>query len=68
MSVNASKTELAVMVWAKAIIAGLLAGTVMYSIIAQVPVDERLIELIVLLLAGYFGFSAKLYRDGARRE
>ena len=67
MSIGASKKEMVVMVWAKAIIAGLLAGTVMYSVIAQVPVDEQLIEMIVLLLAGYFGFSAKLYRDSVHR-
>lgn len=64
MELRVSARELKVMVWAKAIIAVLLAGVVVYSIVAGIPVDADLLKVILALLAGYFGFSAKLYYSG----
>jgi len=61
MDLRVSARELQVMAWAKAIIAVLLAGVVVYSIVAGIPVDADLLKVILALLAAYFGFSAKLY-------
>ena len=64
MKIRVSARELQVMAWAKAIIAVLLAGVVVYSIVAGIPVDADLLKVILALLAAYFGFSAKLYYSG----
>jgi len=64
MDIRVSARELRVMVWAKAIIAVLLAGVVIYSVVAGIPVDADLLKVILALLAGYFGFSAKVYYSG----
>jgi len=61
-----NSTELKYMALAKAVIAVLLVIVVFYSVVAQVAIDERLIQLILMLLGGYFGFSAKMYFDAAR--
>ena len=64
MDVRMSAREVRVMAWAKAVIAVMLAGVVVYSIVAGIPVDADLLKVILALLAGYFGFSAKLYYFG----
>jgi len=58
---NGGSLAVKLMAVAKAVIAVLLAGVVVYSIVAHIPMDGELVKLIFLLLAGYFGFSAKMY-------
>lgn len=64
MKLQVSAREMRVMAWGKTIIAALLAGVVVYSIVAGIPVDADLLRVILALLAAYFGFSAKLYYSG----
>jgi hypothetical protein len=65
MKLQASAREMRVMAWGKTIVAVLLAGVVVYSIVAGIPVDANLLKVILALLAAYFGFSAKLYYSGS---
>lgn len=50
----------------KAIIAGMLAGTMCYCVITGIPIPEELAKIGGLVLAVYFGYSAKLYHDSER--
>lgn len=61
MARGASDRELLIMVGAKTVICVMLAGVVGYSIVAEVAVDAELLKVILLLLASYFGFSARMY-------
>jgi len=58
--------DMTLMAAAKAVIAVMLAGVVVYSIVAHVEIDAELVKVIVLLLAGYFGFSARMYYNHGR--
>lgn len=60
MKIRISVRELRVMVWGKTVVAVLLAGVVAYSIIAGTPVDAELLKVVLVLLAGYFGLSARV--------
>ena len=51
----------------KAVIALLLVGVVVYTVVAGVAIPELVMQLVLLVLGVYFGFSAKLYRDNAKR-
>ncbi len=61
MENGTSDKEMLVMAIAKAVVCVLMAGVVGYSMIAEVSVDAELLKVILLLLASYFGFSAKMY-------
>lgn len=61
MTKRSGRRVLVLMAWTKAIISVLLAGVVGYSIVAGIPVDAKLLKVILALLAGYFGLSAKVY-------
>lgn len=65
MKKQARDKELVIMAGAKAIICALLAGVVVYSIVAGIPVDAGLLKVILALLAGYFGLSAGTYYRGS---
>lgn len=67
MGNGTSDTEMLVMAIAKAVVCVLLAGVVGYSMIAEVSVDAELLKVILLLLASYFGFSAKMYYSSSGR-
>lgn len=44
---------------AKAVVCVLLVVVIGYSVVAEVALDVDLVKLIALLLAGYFGVSAR---------
>jgi len=67
MANGTSDREMLVMAIAKAVVCVLLAGVVGYSIIGGVTVDAELLKVILLLLASYFGFSAKMYYASSGR-
>jgi len=67
MTNGTSDKEMLVMAIAKAVVCVLLAGVVGYSIIGGVSVDAELLKVILLLLASYFGFSAKMYYGSSGR-
>ena len=67
MGNGTSDKEMLVMAIAKAVVCVLLAGVVGYSIIAGVSVNAELLKVILLLLASYFGFSAKMYYASSGR-
>ena len=52
--------------WTKALISVMLAGVVVYSIVAGVAVDAELLKVILALLAAYFGLSARLYHSAGK--
>lgn len=60
---NAGDTELLIMAWTKALIAVLLVGAGCYCLITGVALPEHVLEVGLLVLGAYFGFSAKVYRD-----
>ena len=67
MTNGTSDREMLVMAIAKAVVCVLLAGVVGYSIIAGVSVNAELLKVILLLLASYFGLSAKMYYASSGR-
>jgi len=67
MGDGTSDTEMLIMAVAKAVVCVLLAGVVGYSIVAGVSVDAELLKVILLLLASYFGFSARMYYRSSGR-
>ena len=60
---DATQTELLIMAWTKAGIAVMLVGAGCYCLIAGVPLPDHVLEVGLLVLGAYFGFSAKVYRD-----
>ena len=60
---DAGETELLIMAWTKAAIAVLLVGAGCYCLITGVPLPDHVLEVGLLVLGAYFGFSAKVYRD-----
>ena len=51
------KRELLVVAVSKAVIAVLLAGVVVYSVVAGVEISGGVLQLIVAVLGAYFGFG-----------
>lgn len=60
---QAGQTELLIMAWAKALISVLIIGGVVFCMVIGREVQQPIIEVILLALGAYFGFSAKVYRD-----
>lgn len=50
----------------KAIVAIVLVVAVAYSVVMQVPIPEPIMELIFLIMAVYYGFSAAVTGRGWR--
>lgn len=67
MANGTSDKELLIMAMAKAVIAVVLVGAVCYALVAGVAVDGRLLEVLLLFLASYFGLSAKMYYSSSDR-
>lgn len=51
------KKELLVVAVSKAVIAVLLAGVVVYSVVAGVEISNGVLRLIVAVLGAYYGFG-----------
>lgn len=66
MANGTSDKELLIMAWAKAVIAVVLVGVVGYAFVTGIAVDGRLLEVVLLFLASYFGLSAKMYHASSR--
>jgi len=64
----ANNHSLHIMAIAKAVIAGIITLAVAYCIVTNTPIEDKLLELILLIIAGYFGYSAKLYRESKRKK
>jgi len=62
-----SEKELLIMAVTKGVVCVLLVGIVGYAVIAEVPVNGGLFDAVLLLLASYFGFSAKMYYASSGR-
>lgn len=67
MANGTSDKELLIMAWTKAVIAVVLVAVVGYALVAGVAVDGRLLEVLLLFLASYFGLSAKMYYASSGR-
>ncbi len=62
---NASNGSLTLMAIVKALIALGIAGAVVWCMVRQIPIEDRILEIILLVISGYFAYSAKIYRDSA---
>ena len=60
---QAAQTELLIMAVAKAVMCLLIVGGVAYCMVSGREIQQPVLEVILLALGAYFGFSAKLYRD-----
>ncbi|MBA7698313.1 hypothetical protein ES703_106990 [subsurface metagenome] len=55
------KKVLLILAVTKAVIAVMLAGVVVYSVVAGVDISNAVLQLIVAVLGAYFGFSTWVY-------
>ncbi|MBA7695215.1 hypothetical protein ES703_103837 [subsurface metagenome] len=63
MTGYSSEWELRFEVVSKAVVAVMLAGVVVYSVVAGVPISDGVMRLVILVLGAYFGFSAGVSRN-----
>lgn len=66
MPSNAGERELVIMAYAKAVICVLLCATACYCLATGREIEGNVLQLGVLILGAYFGFSAKVYSDSHR--
>lgn len=64
----ANNSDLTIMAITKAVIAVAIVVGVFYCMITGVYLDEGVLQLLLLILAGYFGLSADVYRRSARSQ
>jgi len=55
------KKVLLILAVAKAVIAVILAGVLVYSVVAGVEISQGVLQVIVAVLGAYFGFSTWVY-------
>lgn len=68
MPVFANNGSLFVMALTKAIIAVVIVGTAAYCLVTQIPIPDNIVEVILLIIGAYFGFSAKVYHESQRNQ
>lgn len=52
----------------KSVLAVALVGVVVWSVIAEVAIDDAVLKVILAVLGAYFGFSARYYWAGYRNR
>jgi len=68
MPAYANNGSLFIMAVTKAVIAVIIVGSVAYCLITQTPIPDKMIEVILLIIGGYFGYSAKVYQESVRNQ
>lgn len=66
MPIFANNHSLSIMAITKAVIAVIIVGTVAYCMITETPIEDELIKVVLLIIGGYFGYSAKVYSESQR--
>ncbi len=58
------------MIWwlaiVKSVIAVAFVGVVVWSIVAEVSIDDAVLKIVLAVLGAYFGISAKYYWSGRK--
>lgn len=66
MPINANNGSLMIMTIAKTIMGLMIVGTMCYCIIHQVPFENHLVELVLILIGAKELYSAKVYYESER--
>jgi hypothetical protein len=64
----ANNGSLLLMAVVKALIALLVAVTACYCIVAGVDIPDNALKIVLLVLGGYFAYSAKVYYESERMK
>jgi len=64
----ANNGSLSIMAITKAIIAVIIVGTTAYCLVMQIPIPENMEKIILLIIGGYFGYSATVYRESQKNQ
>jgi len=64
----ANNGQLIIMSITKGLIAIIIVASVCYCMVTGQELTHGYLKVILLVLGGYFGLSAKLYRDGAKNQ
>lgn len=68
MPIFANNNSLFIMAVTKAIIAIVIVASMAYCLVTQTPIPDNVIEIILLIIGGYFGYSAKVYHESERNK
>lgn len=68
MPIFANNGSLFLMAVTKAVIAVVIVATMAYCLVMQIPIPDNVIEIILLIVGVYFGYSAKVYREGYHNQ
>lgn len=63
MPVAANNGDLQIMVYAKALMAVIIVGSICYCQIMQIPIEGSVTQILLILIGAQQLYSAKLYRD-----
>lgn len=68
MPMFANNGSLMIMAITKAVIAILIVGTMGYCLVSQIPIPDSIMEVILLIVGVYFGYSAKVYHESQKNR
>lgn len=68
MPIFANNGALFIMAITKAVIAVIIVGSMAYCLIMQIPIPDKVIEVILLIVGVYFGYSAKVYHESRKNK